>query len=325
MTQVYQDTVFPATRDAMEGQLGELANAPRSAQPAVIWNVESTSEFQTLEARTARLRELEIDVDRYNCFSPAGCTIPGSRLETFRQMIESVYRTRLRFPTSTSRHFYSVVLAGVGVDRYSGAGSRADLKVETVALSDAMFDRLFTTNVLVLALDDLAFRIDQLASQAPPAAAARESYQSLLTAIEGTEEDLTLPALAWAGAQQLELGDAFDGWLASIMSSGLGRETASEIRRLGDAGYTALRQRLAAACLAVGPLLAREEGAADDAYELALSPEVLALKSSLQNLLDQGFLQPVTGYGLSIEPPSGTALFWSSQPLDEASALVDSF
>ena len=322
MTSVYGDTVLPATREALDRQLGQPMALPVAAS-APIWNVETVPEFGSLQARTARLGELARDVDRYNCFTPAPCrVVAANELEIFRRLIESVHRTPWRIPTRPAQRFYAGVLESVSVAPYSAAPYRPALQQETLSRSAAMLHRLYGDNAVVLGLDDLVRRIAQLTVQPPAASAVAEALRQLLAAIERTKNDLSRPELAWIGSATLDLGDSFDAWLAAVMTSELlGRATAAQIRRHADAGFVQLRQRLAETSSTVGPLLATSDGH----LLLQLSPQMLALESGLRGLFAQGFMTAPAGPRITIDPSPGTALFWSSQPLQEAAAVDDAY
>ena len=336
MTTLYRDTVFPSTRQALDRQLGQLASVPAGGPTAgEILGVESTPEFKTLRARTARLRELELDGSRYNCFSPSPCTVAASTpLDNFHRMIASVYRTDMRFPTREAQSFYDDLLRQVRVAPYSDSGHSPPLQGRTLAVSDEMFDRLFEDNVVSRDLTDLSSQINQLTRHTPAAEDVREAYQQLLATIQRTQDDLARPEMAWAGQDKLELGEDFRHWLDTVRSSRLlGPETAIEIlrrgagdpRRIPKVGFVAFRERLGQAAedtaTAIGPLLAVE----DSTVQLQLSPQIQALEGALEGLLGQGFMAQESGYAIRLEPPLGTALFWDPRPLDEAIQLVASF
>jgi len=321
MIAVYRDAVFPAARRSLDRQIGELEK-PISAgtPPAKIWNVGSTPEFQQLQRRTARLTELERDVARFNCFTPAPCTVAGSKVEIFRALVGSLFGKDLRYPSRSARSFYAELFEEVRVAPYSAADRRPALQRRVLVTSDAMYRRLFDDNVLTRDLGVLGPRINRLADRAPAAEEVPGAYRRLLDTVDDTRDDLARPELAWAGSGELDLGDDFDDWLKAVIGSDLlGRSTASEIRRRGEAGFGTFRRNLAAASSAVGPLLASMDGA----VELQLSPPVLGLEGNLRKLLAQSFMKPAEHLEITVEPPAGTALYWRPQPLAEAVAMAD--
>lgn len=336
MTGVYEETVFPSTRRSIDRQLDQLAGPAVGAPEAgTILGVETTPEMKTLRARTDRVAELELDVDRYNCFSSSPCvTGVASPLDRFDRMISSVYRTDLRFPTREARSFYGDLLPQVRVAPYADEVHRTPLQQRTLKLSDAMFDRLFEDNVVSLDLTDLASQIERLTGHAPATDEVRDAYSRLLATIQRTRDDLARPEMAWIGAEKLELGDGFRAWLDDVRASRLlGPEVAIEILRRGAGdprrrplvGFAAFQDRMARYAeddvTAIGPLLA----ATDGRIELSLSPQMQALEGALEGLLGEGFMAEDSGYAVRLEPPYGTALFWDPRYLDEATALYASF
>ncbi len=343
MGSVYRETVFPATREEIGRQLGELAAPAAVAGTSdAVLDVASTPEMEALVPRTSRLRELERDIDRYNCFGPDPCSVAaGSELENFQRLIESVYRTKLRFPTRSAQRFYAGLLRDLQVTPYPGTDSRPEIQAQTLALSDAMFDRLFTGNVLNRDLRDLGEQIARVGDRRPATTAGPAVHRLLLDTIERAEKDLARPEVAWAGRETLDLGEAFKSWLTSVQSTRLlGPETAAEIlrcangdsrcaagdpRREAPAGFIDFRGTLAAAAAghatSIGPLLASTDGA----VQLQLSEQVQELKAALSSLLAQSFMQPAIGLPLTASAPEGKALFWDPEPLEEAAALIDSF
>lgn len=320
MSTVYRSAVFPTARQSLDLQIAEAAKPRVLAEPVQIWDIDDVPTFQLLQAQTARLAELELDVARYNCFTTSGCAFDDvNELAVFRELINSLFGRQLQFPSQTAREFYSGLLDGIEVAPYSAQAHQPILEQRVLESSDAMYQQLFTDNVLTRDLNQLAGQIDPLVLRPPAAYEIHATYQRLLDTLNQTQDDLKRPEVAWAGSHDLELGTSFNAWLRAVIASDLlGRSTASEIRRRGDTTFAAFRKGLADASTAIGPLLASN----DDEAQLEFSPQSLQLGNDLRLLLGTRFMQPPAQLELKVDPPPGKALFWRSQPLIAAVAMV---
>ena len=321
MNSVYHDSVFPALQYSLDQQISGLAQPGAvGPAPAEILGVDSVPEFELLVERTSRLGELELDVSRYACFTPAQCAFRKKlKPQLFRELVRSIFGHRLKYPSREAEIFYSELFRNLEVDPYSAVGHHAALEHQALVTSDAMYRRLFSENVLVRDLEDIELQVDRLTVPSTTSIEITAPYRRLLDTLKKTREDLARPEMAWVGAESLELGKSFDAWLRAVIGSELlGRETANQIRRRGEAGFRDLQKRLVDATSAVGPLLASTDGE----LQLELSAETLKLEQDLQTLLAARFMAPSAQLALKVDPPDGTALYWLSAPLSKAVGLV---
>lgn len=336
-TGTYERIIFPGTKSLLGRRLdtvidGVQAQVAASSKP--IYSITDVPDFQVLSAAMADLEPGDEQVGLYDCFSAPKCSSKRSvLLDQLNQLVDGVYRKEtasgtlslgdLAPPSRAAERFVGEVLQGVVVLPYRTAEQSRRLQAKVDTLGTEMYQRLYEQNVLTRDLSLLESQINGLLDDMPEGEEVIRRCRALLATLEITERDLALPGVQWAGNTSFDLGADYDRLLAAIATSRfLGLESARRIRREGTSGFEQLRATLAGySTSATGWLLARENGE----VQLQLAPEMLLLKTTLQSLLQQSFMQPQREVLLQETPPPGTYLVWDPSLLAEATGLYTSY
>jgi type VI secretion system protein ImpL len=339
-TVVYEQVVFPAIWQQLEAQLSSLASGGGEAGGApepVIDNVESVPEFQELQRIVRELGAIENDYAIYQRYARTdGTRMPDAcaaydvdwqtNLQDLAQSLDPTFQ--LTIPTYWARSYYEDVLCDLpplpptpeAEIRHEATIGLLGQRVEEVG--SLMLRRLFENNVLVEDLEEMQLGINDLSLRPPPPGRANAVYRELLGTIDRTDDDLALPALAWAGETSFAPAGEYQRLLGAIAQSRfLGDPYAQQIREEGNQGFEALQAQLAAySTQATGPLLLQKEGVA----ELQLASNIDGLRTVLDGLVTQ-YTQPPQGERLTPRPPAGTYLAWNPPLLTNAVELLNNY
>lgn len=190
-------------------------------------------------------------------------------------------------------------------------------------LTQKLYDRLFHSNPISAYLQVLALQLDNFGTESRSAPRDGRMIRDLLDTITQTEKILAEPALAWMGNEGFSLGPSFDNLLSSVEESlFLGPDMRAEVQETGEKAFYKLREELKTKTTTLtGPLLKREGGE----VILALSSNVVTLKTDLEKLLMQEFMTLEPTEGRKFEIPSGMRLTWDTGLLEEAVKLIQPY
>ena len=326
-TETYRQVIYPALAANLQEELGEVTGPVPVAPPnALIYDLPTVPEFLALEGMTVELDAVQSDAAVYDRFAAGPCATRSANWQaSFQKLVES-FDSRLRAdpPTYEAERFYRDALcdAGDGDPFEARPDTLVRLQERVLFLSRDMRQSLFGGNVLVVDLDSLQRQLDDLSRQAPAPQDAQQVYQTLVSTIDRTSQDLADPRMAWAGKTTLDLGTDYEQLLGSIANSPyLGLELAQTIHKGDEQAFAGLRNRLAGYSTdATGPLLVQKDGA----VQLQLTPTILGLRAALAGLL-QNYSAPLQAPRLTLSPPAGTYLLWNAPQLTSAAGLLTSY
>ncbi|HEY8019475.1 MAG TPA: type VI secretion protein IcmF/TssM N-terminal domain-containing protein [Thermoanaerobaculia bacterium] len=327
----YGKVVFPAIAGSLGERLAAAASAPVPAEPAgeprtPVYDLPSIPQYGELDRFLRQLADIQTDVRRYDEMASTRCNLPQRMLADFSALLRSFEPGFALNPPAEAAGFYTGVLCDAVAPPFpTDPPLQAELKGKVLAWESSVTRQLFEKNALVLDLDELQAKLDELARTAPPAATAYQVYGALLADIQRTAADLLRPQLTWAGKSFASLeapGTLYRNLLDQVDASRfLGSSLAETMSREDAKVFAGLRDRLAHySTAATGPLLVVKDGQA----QLKLAANILGLETALQALLTR-YVQPAPGRGFAVTPPGGTYLSWNDGTLQQAAALYASY
>lgn len=320
----YQQGVFPVSVSALGERLKglerrELPPIPARA-PTELLGVDETPEFRRLQGYVGDITALESATEDYSCISET-CVRREQLAERFNGMARYLYASQLALPNRESALFYGGVFDRLALDPWVYAQEDATILGARTRQLDTDLDRtLFRENALVESLERLVEDLDEL--ETPYGASASvsvETYQRLDAELRLVAWLLQQPQLAWMGSEPLDLGAGMEAVYTAIGASHyLGEELEKELRARAEAAFKALRLRLRTfETQATGPVLARRDGQ----VILALSPGTLEVQRSVENYLDQVFIEAGALATLQL-PTDLQRLQWSQDLVQQSLDLV---
>lgn len=321
--------ILPAMRQTLEHDLAELATGGRpplgaTAQPLL--EVEGTAEFGQLSLMVGELAQVEAELKRFDCLA-LGCSA-ADPLADLAHLSSALYDLDLELPNPRARAFQRRALREARAAPSHGERPDSALSQKTLERSERMYDRLYERNLLSLDVSTLNRSLVEFAAWGWPPEDAAARYRQLLDQIEQVQADLGRPRLEWATRPDFALGPAYDQLLASVgRSPFLGTRTRLEMHRLGaegwsgQGGFIGFRRRLLAAQVRdVGPLLS-----ASDDGTLKVSSQLGTLRSALESLLQEPFMEPENNRRMELILPSGQRLIWNDRLLSRAVSEIDGY
>ncbi len=286
---------------------------PEGAVP-VLAPPQRGADFDLLRQYVRAVRDFEAAINRYN-------QLRDTRdLEDVRRLVSYLFQVRL--PESFLEHsdFYTQALSGssyrpIPLDAYA-----RNMRGQYEGRMNAALTSLYGGNSLVLALRDLAQRMDEAGASRT---AGLTELQDLRQRIEGVSEMLKNPRFDWMDDPTFDPTSAYADLTERIGGSYiLGQDEAAAFNRAHQQGLTQLNQDLPdIRAVSVGPMLARE----GDRVVLALSPAVVEFHAVLQAFYQQPFMREGRLQPLPSAASVGTAIEWDAAALEDGLDLVDDY
>lgn len=305
---------------------------PRSAAPMMgtapaAPAISSLSSFLELEQFAQTLEQLAHAGDIFNGLAE------NPDLKRFAEVYQFLFDHRLPAPFLEHSELYRDALSrleyGVHFDGFEPALYRQQATAKMTGLVGEFYEELYGRGVLTETLKSLEGELRRLESWVLDD--ELRVFADIVELANRSELLLSQPALRWAFGEQFSLGPAYEGLMArlarSVFLSTPSRQLSSEDvvaeqRRAGEVRWILHQRELAALGSRVsGNLLDSSE----DRPLMQLSPDVLFLKTALNDFLRQDFMVFDEAQRLAVNIPVGERLRWETTLLVQAAELYQPY
>jgi type VI secretion system protein ImpL len=279
--------------------------------------VDGTGEFHALDGYVADLEKLEAITKLYNGLETS------HRLEDLGQVAAYAFGEALPAEYFVDAGLYQAALDELSVPQFQAAKFQPQAAATARSLGEALYRRLFDSNPLVDALDELETALGELVAEGATEGDDTTRFAAVVARIDRLEAVLSQAELEWVFGEDFDLGAPFAQLLGRIEGSSLlGPPVADELQRSGRRSWLQLRQQLAAfETPATGTLLDVEGGRP----RMQLSPDVLVLKAAIEAFLGQPFVASSEPEGFATVIRPGRRLVWDVGMLERAAALEEPY
>ncbi|HKI00426.1 MAG TPA: type VI secretion protein IcmF/TssM N-terminal domain-containing protein [Thermoanaerobaculia bacterium] len=278
-----------------------------------------TPEFGRLKEYVASLRTLETNVTLFNRLRST------QSLDDLKPLVRYLFDRELPKGFFENSDLYVRALADVQYERFKPFEQQPRTVPRASELSDALFDRLFDRNPLMLDLKDAAKLAGEAADSGwdPSGGGTVTALAELHGLLRRAKEKLASPELAWMKGETLELGADYDKVVQSMRSTAfLGPDEAAAIQEDGKRRFREFR-------LALLQIEARSTGALVESNAktgaLALSEKAKLLADALEGLSHQGFVSADGGGARIPTLPALKRVTWDPLGLQQAAALYQPY
>ncbi|MDY6991108.1 MAG: type VI secretion protein IcmF/TssM N-terminal domain-containing protein, partial [Pseudomonadota bacterium] len=306
--------------------------------------------FKALKKFITDLNRLNNNVKRYNAIKES------HDINEMNQLVSYLFGVDLPTQFQSQSIFYRATLATVEYEPFE----LKPLDHIQVARNEAedlvyqWFERIFRENALYTEVEKLRQILEELDDISREELAT--SLINLRNSMRRIDQFLTQPEWRWVAKEQLNETLAVEKLFNSIKETSLlGTELSDNLLKLGEARFQEFRQTLLSLQSELtGPILEyhrvqtedtpktepKPQNKADTADNpltqatqkssktyaiLKLSPQVIALKETLETFTGQAFMKPTTQRGLKTSVPFNMRLVWRTEELKKAIDLKDIF
>ncbi len=278
-----------------------------------VFSIDGFPEFFHLKEFAEDFRELEN-------YSYLYLNLDKSRdLRELGKTIQYLYDITLSDDFYKSGEYYQKALGEAQFEDKITPVFRFKHKMVTLPKFRGLYERVFTSNALLLHLQTLSLQLKNFAEKSRSSAYDEQLIRDILKTIAQTQALLQRAELKWIFTEHLHFGETFDNLLKSYGElRSFDPEFLQLLEKERKENFRELRQNLALQESALtGPLLKRDGGEIVN----ELSPAMLSLKTDLERLLEQKFMVMEKAHKYDVMIPAGMRIFWNIGVLNEAVQL----
>ncbi len=311
--------LFNRTKEIFESE--SLTQRTQSPSSDTVVPVEDLPAFVRLKEFVEQLRELEINVDRYNRLSKS------ETLDPLGGVIQYLYGINLPPAFYENAKVYHDALKDSEYRFLDPTAIRFKARTFTFnKLTERLYHQLFELNPLSARLRTLSLQMTAFAEGERTGTAGKDLIQAILESIDSLRTLIDNPAMAWVFSDNFDLGEAFDDILFTVdQSIFLGPQLRLDAEKSGRESFEALKTQLREiGAPLIGPIL-QSDG---EALQRELSPKLLAFETDIRKLLKKDLISVAAAprpSGGSVVVPETGRFQWDTDLIQDAAELLEPY